>query len=279
MFEILERRELADIIKLFKIKAPMIARKAEPGQFVILRVSEKGERIPLTIADRDVEEGTITIIFQVIGKTTKKLACLCKGDQIQDIVGPLGKGLEIKNYGKVVCVSGGVGAAPNYAKAKALKTANNEVIHILGARNADLLVLEEEMGEICDAQYIATNDGSKGHKGFVTDILQKIIEQEGKPDLVIAVGPTMMMRAVAELTKVYKIKTLVSLNPIMVDGTGMCGACRVSVNGENKFACIDGPTFDGHAVDFEQIIKRQQMYSDEEKFMARLHGGGECECH
>lgn len=264
MYRIVAKRELAPAVKSLTIDAPLIAKNARPGQFIIVKIDEKGERIPLTIAELNVQQGTITTIFLEVGKTTKQLGRLNEGDAISDLVGPLGNPTEIKNYGRVVCVGGGVGVAPLYLIAKALKEAGNNVISIIGARTEELLIFEDEMRQVSDELYIATDDGSKGHHGFVTDVLQESISKQ-KIDMVLAVGPTVMMRAVANVTKPHNIKTVVSLNPLMVDGTGMCGACRVTVGGETKFTCVDGPEFDAHLVDFEELMNRQRTYLEEEK--------------
>ena len=272
MYEILEKKVLSETVKLMKIKAPMVAKKAKAGQFVILRINEKGERIPLTIADFDRKQGTITIIFMEVGKTTKQLGALNVGESIENFAGPLGMPSEIKKYGTVVCVGGGVGIAPLYPIVKALKEAGNHVISILGARNEKLLLLEKEIEEFSDEFYIATDDGSKGHKGFVSDVLQKQIDEKEKIDMVMAIGPVIMMKVVADLTRKYNIKTLVSLNPIMVDGTGMCGGCRVSVGGKTKFACVDGPEFDGHLVDFDNLMLRNRRFIREEEESCKLAG-------
>ncbi|NYT00408.1 MAG: sulfide/dihydroorotate dehydrogenase-like FAD/NAD-binding protein [Methanocellales archaeon] len=265
MNTIINKKELAPTVKLFEVFAPLVAKKAKPGQFIILRIDEKGERIPLTIADFDVQKGTITIIFQEVGKTTKRLGNLNEGDQILDFAGPLGNPIEIKRYGRVVCIGGGVGAASIYLKVKELAKARNKVISIIGARTKELLILEEELQKISDELYITTDDGSKGHHGFVTDILQKLIDERKNIDLVEAVGPVIMMKAVANVTRPHNIRTIVSLNPIMVDGTGMCGSCRVRVDGETKFTCVDGPEFDAHGVDFDHLMTRLQRYLTEEK--------------
>jgi len=248
----------------------MVAKKAQAGQFVILRIDEKGERIPLTIADYDREQGTITIIFMEVGKTTKQLGTLNVGDTIENFAGPLGVASEVKNYGTVVCVGGGVGIAPLYPIVRALKEAGNYIISILGAKNKKLLLLEEEIESFSDEIYITTDDGSKGHKGFVSDVLQKQIDNKEKIDMVMAIGPVIMMKVVADLTKKYDIKTLVSLNPIMVDGTGMCGGCRVSVGDKTKFACVDGPEFDGHEVDFNNLMLRNRRFLKEEEDACKL---------
>ncbi len=272
MYEIIEKKVLSETVKLMKIKAPLIANKAQAGQFIMLRIDEKGERIPLTIADFDRKKGTITIIFMEVGKTTKQLGTLKIGESIQNFAGPLGMASEIEKYGNVVCIGGGVGIAPLYPIVKALKETGNHIVSILGARNEKLLLLEEEIESFSDEFYITTDDGSKGHKGFVSDVLQKQIDEKEKIDMVMAIGPVIMMKVVADLTKKYNIKTLVSLNPIMVDGTGMCGGCRVSVDGETKFACVDGPEFDGHKVDFENLMLRNQRFIKEEEETCKLDG-------
>lgn len=279
MFPILHKEVLAPSLNLFVIKAPEIAAKAEPGQFVILRVEEKGERIPLTIADFDRQAGTITIIFQEVGYTTKCLARLDAGEELLDFVGPLGLPSEIENYGKVVCVGGGVGIAPVYPIARALKEAGNYVISIIGARTRELLILEPEMAQVSDRLLVATDDGSYGHHGFVTDLVRQVMEDEKDLAILWAIGPMIMMKNVAETTRPSGLKTIVSMNPIMVDGTGMCGACRVSVGGETKFACVDGPEFDGHLVDWNLAMRRAAMYRDEEQRVIAYHQGGGCGCH
>jgi ferredoxin--NADP+ reductase len=271
MYKILKKMQLCPIVYLIEVEAPLIARKNKPGQFVVLRVHEKGERIPLTIVNSDEKRGSITLIFQVVGKTTKLLSKLNEGDYIMNIVGPLGKPTEIEHYGTVVLIGGGVGAAEIYPEAKAFKAAGNYVIGIVGARTANLLILENELKQVCDEFYITTDDGSKGHHGFVSDILKQLIDKGVKIDLVYAVGPTIMMKVISNLTKSYGIKTLVSLNPIMLDATGMCGVCRVKVGGEIKFACVDGPEFDGHLVDFDLLMARQRTYLDEEKKILELY--------
>ncbi|MEW6189641.1 MAG: sulfide/dihydroorotate dehydrogenase-like FAD/NAD-binding protein [Actinomycetota bacterium] len=264
MFEILEKKVLSPEVSLIRVSAPDIARRVKAGQFVIIRIDERGERIPLTVADFDREEGTLTIIFQEVGKTTKHLATLSEGTFLADVVGPLGHPTKIGNYGYVICVAGGVGAAPIYPIVRAFKNAGNYVITILGARSANLLVWEDELKMVSDELYITTDDGSKGRHGLVTDALRDLL-QEKKADLVMAVGPAIMMKFVCRITLDFGVKTMVSLNPIMVDGTGMCGACRVSVGGETKFCCVDGPDFDGHRVDFDLLMARQRMYLEEEK--------------
>ena len=263
---------MSETVKLIKIKAPLVAKKAIAGQFIILRIDEKGERIPLTIADYDRKEGTITVIFMEVGKTTKQLGTLNVEDSLLNFAGPLGQPSEIEKYGTVVCMGGGVGIAPLYPIIRELKQAGNYVISILGARNEKLLMLEKEIEYLSDELYITTDDGSKGHKGFVSEVLQKLIDDKKKLDIVWAIGPVIMMKVVSELTKKYNIKTMVSLNPIMVDGTGMCGGCRVSVGGETKFACVDGPEFDGHKVDFKNLILRNRRFIHEEEESCKLAG-------
>jgi ferredoxin--NADP+ reductase len=265
MYKINEARELAENIKLFRIEAPKIAEKRKPGQFVIIRIDETGERIPLTIADSNSEDGTITIIVQAVGKTTTQLNQLQTGDLIQDVVGPLGQESHIEKFGTAVSIGGGVGTAIAYPTAVGLKKAGNKVITINGARSKDLVILEDEMKAVSDEAFITTDDGSYGVHGFVTDMLQKLIDEGKQIDFVLAIGPIPMMKAVAEVTRPHNIKTVVSLNPIMIDGTGMCGGCRVIVNNETKFACVDGPEFDAHQVDFKVLIDRNRMYQEYEK--------------
>lgn len=265
MYRIIERKDLSSTIKLMRIAAPEIAKKAQAGQFVILRIHDHGERIPMTIADFDRAQGTITIVFQVVGKSTEELATLKEGESILNFLGPLGQPSEIKKYGKAVCIGGGVGVAPIYPIARALHEAGNQVISIIGARNEKMLFYEEEMNSVSDHFHIVTDDDSRGKQGLVTDILCDLLESGEQIDLVFAIGPVPMMRAVAELTRGHGIKTFVSLNPIMVDGTGMCGGCRVSVGETSKFACVDGPDFDAHQVDFDQLLERQKMYCQEEQ--------------
>jgi ferredoxin--NADP+ reductase len=279
LYEICRKKILAPGIKLMDIKAPDIARKVQAGQFIILRINEHGERIPLTVADYDRENGLITIIFQEVGYSTQELGKMKEGQFLLDFVGPLGQATEIRNYGTVVCVGGGVGIAPIYPIARALKKAGNKLISIIGARSKDLLILEEEMKAVSDELLIATDDGSYGHHGFVTDLLKQVMER-GDIQRIWGIGPLMMMRAVAETTRASKIPTLVSMNPIMVDGTGMCGACRLRVGDETKFACVDGPEFDGHLIDWELAIRRSTMYQEEEKIaLEKGKRGGGCGCH
>lgn len=264
MYRILSKKILNETVQLMEIEAPYIARRCEPGQFVILRVDENGERIPLTIADYDRERKTVTIIYQIVGYSTKKLSQKEAGDTIQDIAGPLGKPSELKKHKRVLGIGGGVGAAPLYPQIKKLSEMGVNVDVILGGRTKEYVILEDKFREICQNVYIATDDGSRGHRGLVTDVLTKLIEEGKEYDEVIAIGPLVMMKAVCVITREYHIPTSVSLNPIMIDGTGMCGGCRVTVGGKIKFACVDGPDFDGHLVDFEECMRRQRMYKEEE---------------
>jgi len=265
LFKIIHAQFLAPGIKRFVIEAPRVAHKQQPGQFVILRIYEEGERIPLTIENSDPEKGTINIVVQSAGKTTNLLNTLETGDSILDVVGPLGKPSDIRNYGTVVVVGGGVGTAMAYPTAAALKRAGNRVISIVGARNKELVILEKEMRAVSDSLLITTDDGSYADKGFVTDKLRQLIENGARIDLVVAVGPIVMMKAVSELTRKENIHTVVSLNPIMIDGTGMCGGCRVLIDNKSEFACVDGPEFDGHKVNFEVLVQRNAMYRDAEQ--------------
>lgn len=265
MYEILKKQNLAPSIKEFLISSPEIARKAQPGQFVVVRIDERGERIPLTIAEYDRDKGTITIVIQEAGKSTYQLGRLDSGDALSDVIGPLGRPTHMEDAGTVVCVGGGVGIPPIYPVARGLKEIGNKVISIIGARTKELVIWEEKIASVSDELYVTTDDGSYGRRGFVSDELQRLIEGGRELGLVFAVGPTLMMRAVSEVTRSYKIRTMVSLNPIMVDATGMCGVCRVSVGGKTKFVCVDGPDFDGHQVDFDQLLSRQRIYLPEEK--------------
>ena len=265
MFEIVNKKVLNDTVTRMDIFAPGIARKAKPGQFIILRVNEFGERIPLTIADTNIDAGTVTIIFQIIGKTTSILNTLNEGASILDFVGPLGTPSHLDGIKKVAVVGGGLGVAISYPQAKALNQMGAEVHSIAGFRNKDIIILEDEVKAVSDKTIIMTDDGSNGNKGFVTDALKQLIEDGNSYDTVIAIGPLPMMKAVCNLTKEYGIKTIVSMNPIMIDGTGMCGVCRVTVGGETKFACVDGPDFDGHLVDFDEAIRRSRIFCAEEK--------------
>lgn len=271
MFTIVRRVEMsAGTVILNEIEAPRIARKALPGQFVILRSHEEGERIPLTIADTDAEKGTVTIIYMIIGKTTSLFAELQEGDAFHDLLGPLGKPTHLENFGRVVCVGGGTGVAVLHPITRGLKNVGNDVTAIIGARNKDLLILEEQMAAASTRLHVCTDDGSYGHKGFVTDVLKDLLE-EGCVDHVVAIGPVPMMRAICNITKEFNVPTLVSLNPIMVDGTGMCGGCRVTVGGETKFACVDGPEFDGLQVDFDELMLRLQAYKGQEQESRDAH--------
>ena len=263
--EIVEKLELAPSITLFKLYVLDIAKKVKPGQFVVLRADDYAERIPLTVVDFSREEGFITVIFQAVGSSTRKLEKFEQGQAILDVVGPLGKPSHIEKFGTVVCVGGGVGVAPVYPIAKALFEAGNEVISIIGARSKEMLILEEEMKAVSHKLYVTTDDGSYGHHGFVTDILKKLIEEKTRINLVIGIGPVIMMKAVVDVTRPHNLKTIVSLNTIMVDGTGMCGCCRATIGNETKFVCVDGPEFDGHQVNFNELILRQKMYNREER--------------
>ena len=265
MFPIVEARFLAPEVKLFRIQAPRIARKRKAGQFVIIRVHEEGERVPLTIADSDASAGTITIVVQGVGKTTKLLNSKSAGDAVHDVVGPLGLPSHVERFGTVVVIGGGLGTAIAYPTAKAFKEAGNHVISIIGGRSRAFVILEEEVRAISDELYVTTDDGSYSKKGFVTDELKALIAAGRKLDLVLAIGPVPMMRAIAEVTRPHGIRTVVSLNPIMVDGTGMCGGCRVIVGGKAQFACVDGPEFDAHQVDFQILTQRNAMYRDAER--------------
>ena len=265
MNKIIEKEFISPQVFRMIVEAPDIARKRMAGQFIILRTSDVGERIPLTIADADAEKGTIELIIQVVGKSTKELSKLEAGDELRDFVGPLGRPTHIELFGTVVIVGGGVGIAPAHPITQAMKAAGNNVISILGGRSKDLVIMEKKMTACSDRVLIMTDDGSYGEKGLVTDALQKLIDEGLKIDLVVAVGPPIMMKFVSLLTRKYDIPTLVSLNTIMVDGTGMCGACRVTVGDSTKFVCVDGPEFDGHKVDFDEMMKRQRMYEVQEK--------------
>lgn len=266
MYKILEKKALGPGMWYMRIQAPLVARRAMPGQFIMFRITEEGERVPLTIADFDRQEGWVTIIFQEVGFSTKQLGRLEQGDHILDFAGPLGQPSVLDGFKKVLCIGGGVGIAPLYPQIKQLSQAGASVSVIIGARSKDYIILEEEIKGLSDSLYIATDDGSYGQKGFVTDILKDLItKQASKYDLVIAIGPLVMMKAVADFTRVFAIPTRVSLNPIMVDGTGMCGGCRVTVGGQTKYACVDGPEFDGHLVDFDEAMRRQGMYKQEER--------------
>ena len=263
-YEILYKKELCANQYEIRVKAPYITKNAKAGQFIILRTDKNSERIPLTIADYDRVNGILSIVYMAVGYTTKKLSKLDVGDEIEDIVGPLGKPTKIQKYGTVICIAGGYGAAPCYLISKAFLEAGNKVYMVMGARNKDLIFWEDKMKKACSKLYITTDDGSYGIKGFTTNVAKEIMDNE-QVDYVIAVGPLPMMRAAANLTRPYNIKTEASMNPIMVDGTGMCGACRLSVDNQTKFACIDGPDFDAHKIDFDEIINRSRIYKEEEK--------------
>ncbi len=264
MYKILKREDLTPNIHLYKFEAPEVARKARPGQFIVIRIDEKGERIPLTVADWDEKEGSVTMVCMEVGTTTNRLAALGTGDSIADFVGPLGKPTEIEKFGTVCCVAGGFAVAVVMPIARALRQAGNTVISILGARNKDLLFWEDELRNVSDELIVTTDDGSYGRKGLVTEPLKEILEGDKNVNRVIAIGPSIMMKFCALTTKPFGVKTIVSLNPIMVDGTGMCGGCRVEIGGETKFACVDGPEFDGHLVNFELLMARQKTYTEAE---------------
>ncbi|NLM97361.1 MAG: sulfide/dihydroorotate dehydrogenase-like FAD/NAD-binding protein [Halanaerobiaceae bacterium] len=269
MYKIIEKENLAPGIKRIRVEAPLIARKTHPGNFIILRIGEFDERIPLTVADYDRDKGTITLIFQEVGYTTERLGSLEAGDYIQDLVGPLGKRLDLEGCKKVICIGGGSGTALLYPIVKAFHEKGAEILTITGARNKELVILEKELRTVSDKLFITTDDGSYGRHGFVTDILADLLITHSDIDLVVAIGPVPMMKAVSRITPA-NIKTIVSLNALMVDGTGMCGGCRVTVGGETKFTCVDGPAFDGHQVDFDEIMNRQSYYQEEEKHICRL---------
>lgn len=264
MHKIIEKKRLNETTHLIVVEARHIVKNALPGQFIILRAGAKSERIPLTIYDTDKAKGTVSLIFQELGKSTKELGMLNSGDSISDILGPLGEPSPIKHYGTVICIGGGVGIAEIYPVARALKEKNNNVIVIIGSRNKDLLILKDELVGVSNELHISTDDGSLGHHGFVTDILKQILSQQ-KIDIIFAVGPIPMMKRVADITRPDNIKTIVSLNSIMVDGTGMCGSCRVTVKGKTRFVCVDGPDFDAHEVDFDELSKRQVRFDAQEK--------------
>jgi ferredoxin--NADP+ reductase len=282
MYRILKKQVLAKEILLFEVEAPLVAKACKPGQFIILRIDEKGERIPLTIYDHNSDKGTISIIFQQVGKTTYQLGSLNSGDYLMDFVGPLGVPFErevhLDEISKVICVGGGVGTAPLFPKARWLKEKGCKIISIIGSRTKELLILEEKMREVSEELYICTDDGSYGEHGFVTQVLKRLLDQNIRPDLIIAIGPLPMMKACAQTTKEFKIKTLVSLNAIMVDGTGMCGSCRVKIGKETKFTCVEGPTFDGHLVDFQELAARQNRFLEEENISLEIYRKERCGC-
>ncbi len=265
MYKIIKAEFIAPNVKRFLIEAPKIAKKRKAGQFVIIRVNDHGERVPLTIADSNVDDGTITLIVQGIGRTTKELNDLGNGDFIHDLVGPLGKPSHIENFGTAVSIGGGVGTAIAFPTAVALKQAGNHTISIIGGRSKEFVILEDEMTKVCDEVFVTTDDGSYGYHGFVTTKLQELIDAKRKIDFVLAIGPIPMMKAVAEVTRKHNIKTVVSLNPIMVDGTGMCGGCRATVDDKTVFVCVDGPEFDAHKVDFATLERRNRTYREDEK--------------
>ena len=264
MYKIVRKEVLNPSVSLIEVEAPYIARKAEPGQFIILRVDEKGERIPFTIADYDRDKGTVTVIFQLVGKSTESLNELGEGDSLQDMVGPLGVASNFEGVKKVAVIGGGLGTAIAYPQAKKLHSMGVSVDMINGFRNKDLIIIEDLCKAACTNLYTMTDDGSNGNQGFVTAKLEELINSGEKYDLVVAIGPLVMMKAVCDLTRKYDIKTIVSMNPIMIDGTGMCGGCRITVGGETKFACVDGPDFDGHLVDFDSAIARSRMFKNQE---------------
>ena len=274
MYRITRAGKPAKDTQLLEIEAPMVAKKVRPGNFVMLRIGERGEKVPMSVFDFDRGRGTITIVFKVVGKTTEDLSRLKEGDKIMNFVGPLGNPTEIEKFGTVVLVGGGVGIPPMYPIAGEMKKLGNRVISIIGARSKDLLIFEDEIKKVSDELHITTDDGSYGKKGFVSDVLKIIMDEGRKIDRVIAVGPLIMMKAVCDVTKPKRIKTIVSLNPIMVDGTGMCGCCRATVGKKTKFVCVDGPEFDGHEVDFDNIILRNKRFLEEEE----LAKGGGCGC-
>ena len=277
MYEILVKEDLAPVSKLFDVRAPVVARKAKAGQFVIVRIDDEGERVPLTIADFDRERGTITLVFQEVGKTTMQMGCMDVGDHFASVTGPLGQESEIEDFGTVLCVGGGVGIAPIYPIARALKEAGNTVLSIIGARNKDLLFWEDKMRAVSDELVVCTDDGSYGRKALVTIPIKEMLEGGRPIKHIWAIGPAIMMKFCALTTQPFGVPTVVSLNSIMVDGTGMCGACRVEVGGQTRFVCVDGPEFDGHQVDWDQLLARQRIYLDQEKQAVEMWKH-ECTC-
>ncbi len=265
----MDRVRLAPNVYQLEVDAPLIAARRRPGQFVVVRAHEQAERIPLTIVDSDPVAGTITLIYQTLGESTRLLAELDMGDEIRDVAGPLGQATELEYVGSAVCIGGGIGVAPLYPIIRGLKELSNEVTVVIGARNSDLLILEPQIRDVADDVIVATDDGSVGFHGFVSDALSERLEAGYEPQLAVSIGPLPMMRSVAEVTRPHGIRTIVSLNPVMVDGTGMCGGCRVTVDGERRFACVDGPEFDGHAVDYDELANRQRMYRDQERCQIR----------
>ncbi len=270
-FKILKKENLAPQIRLFRVRAPHIASKSEAGQFVVVRLNETGERIPLTIAEHDPEEGSITIVIQEIGKSTIQLGMMKEGETIEDILGPLGIPSPIKKMGTVLCVGGGLGVAPLYPEARKYKDVGNKVISLIGAKSKNFFFFKERMERVSDEVLYSSDDGSFGHHGFVTDLVRKVLDRKEKIEEVTAIGPLPMMKAVSDLTKKYNIKTRVSLNSVMVDATGMCGGCRVTVGGKVKFTCVDGPGFDGHKVDFDELVHRQKRFEKEEKIASKCY--------
>jgi ferredoxin--NADP+ reductase len=270
MFKILSNENIAPQIFKMEIEAPLVARKARPGQFVMIRLDERGERIPLTIAGHG--ERNIIVVYQVVGITTYRLAEKKKGEALLDVVGPLGHDTQIERIGTVCCIGGGVGIAELYPVTKAYKAAENKVIVIIGAKNKDLIIFKKELDKVCNDIFVATDDGSEGEKGFVSAVLKRLIDSKTKIDLVYAVGPAIMMKVVADLTRTLQIKTIASLNSVLVDGTGMCGSCRVEVGGETKFACVDGPEFDAHKVNFEELMIRQSLFKEQERHACKIRG-------
>jgi len=265
MYKIINREQLASCVYKIEVEAPLIAKVRKPGQFIALRIDEQGERFPLTICDANPQKGTLTLVFQAVGKSSFQLSGLQTGDYIHDLVGPLGLPTHIEKFGTVVCVGGGIGVAPVYPITQGMRQAGNKVISIIGARTKELIILEKEMRSVSDELIVGTDDGSYGKKGFTSDLLREVIKRGDPINLVVAIGPVPMMKVVCNVTKEYNLKTVVSLNPIMLDATGMCGVCRVTVGGKTKFACVDGPEFDGHQVDYDELTKRLRTYMNEEK--------------
>jgi ferredoxin--NADP+ reductase len=277
MYKILSREQLSSCVYRFVVEAPLIAKARKPGQFVAIRIDEQGERFPLTICDADPIKGTLTLIYQAVGKSTFQFSGLQKGDSLSDVVGPLGKPTHIEKFGTVVCLGGGIGVAPIYPITQGMRKAGNRVISIIGARTKDLLILENEMKAASDEFIVGTDDGSYGKKGFTSDLLREVIKRGEPIALVVAIGPVPMMKVICNVTKEYNLKTVVSLNPLMLDATGMCGVCRVTIGGKTQFACVDGPEFDGHLVDFDELSKRLKTYLTEEKrAMEHYRGSPTC---
>ena len=270
MFKIISNKKIAPRIFQMELEVPLVAKKANAGQFVMIRIDERGERIPLTIADHGAEN--IVIVYQAVGATTYRLAEKKSGEFLQDVVGPLGHATEARKTGSVCCIGGGVGIAELYPVAKAYKAKGNKVKVIIGARTKELVIFKDELSKVCDEMYVTTDDGSLGEKGFVSGALKRLIDSGKKIGLVYAVGPAIMMKVVADLTRSYGVKTLVSLNSVLVDGTGMCGSCRVKIGDETKFACVDGPEFDAHKVNFEELMTRQQLFKEQEKHACKIRG-------